>query len=259
MDSIRIVQLLLVGEVSFTHHPPQQHRQPSSQRATEQPRTAATSAKQQPPSPITMTFTSSTGRKTYMTVSKRPITDTAERGGVKQGQFKKNVQIISLRSLVNSDGDLRIQCERGWVTAALAGGQQLLRPIDDGAVEHRQQPVKKAFGERKANSLNVPQHNPSTPNKTPAPATAPATPTAPSAMQIGALISTLSMNNPDWNVKKIAKLAKEEQPTWKIGCKEVRDFQASSTEFRIASTPSRLLSPAPRAWTQTSSPWKQVA
>jgi hypothetical protein len=196
----------------------------------------------------------------YIASNKRQITDSAERGGAKAGTLKKNAKITAIASARNSEGDLRVQCARGWVTAELANGQKCMA-VDTGAAPKQQ--VRKAFGERTSSAQNsATPPEPSTPTKKAAPA-------LPSAMQIAALISAIRAANPDLNVKKLAVECKAKRPDWKVGCKEVRAQIEATTTFMISSRPGVLLSPAPKAYGSRfadsrpieacSSPWRTIA
>ena len=174
-----------------------------------------------------MTFSQSP--TVYVASSKRQITDSAERGGAKAGTLKKNGKITATASFRNADGDLRVQCARGWLTSELANGQKLLTTIDSEAQEA---PKKRGLGERTSSAQNVAN----SPRSTSAPAKK-AAPALPTDAQIAALISAVRATNPDLNIKKLAFECKAKRPDWKVGAKEVRAQIAAGALPALSAAP----------------------
>ena len=194
--------------------------------------------------PTTMAFNSHAGLCYKVLGAKRAITTTAEHGGKKVGQFKKNATFIAIEGNVNSEGELRIRSTRGWVTGKLADGTKLLE-VETSAAKmdatsakenaaasdleappaRRQRTMTVALEERTAvmqEVFSVPAGG--TPTKCIAAAEKCATKGKylPSNDDILFLIATLRKDNADIGVKKIAKEIQAREPMWICGCKEVR-------------------------------------
>ena len=199
--------------------------------------------------PTTMAFNHHAGLCYKVLGAKRAITTTAEHGGKKVGQFKKNATFIAIEGSVNAEGELRVRSTRGWVTAKLADGTKLLEVETSAAgmdaasakenaaaadleapPARRQRTMTVAHAERTAAMQEVFAPAGGTPTKCNRAAEKCATKgqVVPSNDDVLFLIATLRKDNPSLGVKKIVKEIQAREPMWVCGCKEVRAAIASA-------------------------------
>lgn len=196
--------------------------------------------------PTTQAFNEHSGL-VYRNGKKRAVTDSAERGGKKIGMMKKGKEFTAISGVINKDGELRLRCPRGWVTARLADGTKVMElvptnciaaaveNIDENATPsklpaRRKRTMTMALGERKAALQNVfVPEGAGTPTKAMVKCAEKGQVVA-TADQIAALIAKLTEANGKMGAKKIAKQIQIAQPMWSCGCKEVRaSLRASVT------------------------------